>query len=76
MMTIHLVVQALCALQETELNRFQVPEDAAAEEDQLRAAREAKEKQQIKVRIVAVHAIRVCKALRVASMQPQSLFLW
>ena len=49
--------QALCALQETELDRFQVPEDAAAEEDQLRAAREAKEKQQIKVRTAAVHAI-------------------
>ena len=56
------------ALQETELDRFQVPEDAAAEEDQLRAAREAKEKQQIKVRNAAVNAIYL-----VVCMQPQSL---
>ena len=38
-----------CILQETELDRFQAPEEAAAEEDKLRAEREAKEKQQIKV---------------------------
>ena len=52
------------ALQETELDRFQVPEDAAAEEDQLRAAREAKEKQQIKVRNAAVNAIWLCTPAR------------
>lgn len=39
-------------MQETELDRFQAPEDAAAEEDKLRAEREVKEKQQIKVRVV------------------------
>lgn len=48
--TLQLVIASILPLQETELDRFQVPEDAAAEEDTLRAAREAKEKQQIKVR--------------------------
>ena len=43
-------------MQETELDRFQAPEDAAAEEDKLRAEREAKEKQQIKVRIAGACA--------------------
>ena len=41
------------ATQETELDRFQAPEEAAAEEDKLRAEREAKEKQQIKVSTAA-----------------------
>lgn len=38
---------------ETELDRFQAPEDAAAEEDKLRAEREVKEKQQIKDAILS-----------------------
>lgn len=51
-------------VQETELDRFQAPEDAAAEEDKLRAEREAKEKQQIKVRIAGVCKLQLlfCKS--------------
>ena len=37
------------SVQETEIDRFQAPEGANAEEDKLRAEREEKEKQQIKV---------------------------
>lgn len=37
------------SVQETEMGRFQAPEGAAAEEDRLRAEREQKEKERIKV---------------------------
>lgn len=43
-------------LQETEIDRFQAPEEAAAEEDKLRVEREEKEKQQIKVSICSCYA--------------------
>ena len=44
------------SLQETEIDRFQAPEEAAAEEDKLRVEREEKEKQQIKVSICSCYA--------------------
>ncbi len=44
------------SLQETEIDRFQAPEEAAAEEDKLRVEREDKEKQQIKVSICSCYA--------------------
>ncbi len=44
------------SLQETEIDRFQAPEDAAAEEDKLRVEREEKEKQQIKVSVCSCYA--------------------
>ena len=50
----HICLSAVCItvlfhIQETEIDRFQAPEEAAAEEDKLRVEREDKEKQQIKV---------------------------
>lgn len=51
-------------MQETELDRFQAPEEAAAEEDKLRAEREAKEKQQIKVSTAVMTLAKLCIVLR------------
>lgn len=47
--TCHPLTPLLLLLQETEIDRFQAPEEAAAEEDMLRVEREEREKQQIKV---------------------------
>ena len=43
----------ICTMQETEMGRFQAPEGIAAEEDQLRAEREEKEKETIKVLLLS-----------------------
>lgn len=70
--TSQLVIASILPLQETELDRFQVPEDAAAEEDNLRAARESKEKQKIKVRTVASDVIWMCRSIRSCHVCMQS----
>lgn len=44
------------SVQETEIDKFQAPEEAAAEEDKLRVEREEKEKQQIKVSTCSCYA--------------------